>query len=487
MRNLRWVVIGLTFLMCSEVLAGNIGNRTNHSAEMIRMGHRYASKSVDAAIYNPAGTTYLADGFHLGFGNQFILKSDTLTYEGSDFKATDPVVLYPNISAVYSQNDWALSLHIGVPAGGGAKAFKDGHPVFSAYRSRILGLGNSAARQGFIAALGEMGVDEVTANAAADDQGPAASAANLNGTPSVTGKSMYIGTTVSFAYAINDWLSVALGGRMTIGLLSTVGEASYKLTLTEAGETLAAQAPELAEPINIAVNTKATGFGVSPHISIHAAPMEGLDLTLSFHMQTNMNFDREYADCPADVQADGVCTNTETGIRDVSRLLYETVEDGFALGTFRTDIPAQLNIGASYVVVPDFVRLEASFAYFFHGLATWGTEVSPGHPIYGQDKGVLYVDGWEAGLGVEFDLDVVLVSAGVLYAKNGATEESLSYLFWGNDAVSGATGATWVIDDSMTATLGITYARYFPTSSEALGMDYDWWALDVAAGMTYSF
>jgi long-subunit fatty acid transport protein len=215
--------------------------------------------------------------------------------------------------------------------------------------------------------------------------------------------------------------------------------------------------------------------------------MEGLDLTLSFHMQTNMNFDREYADCPADVQADGVCTNTETGIRDVSRLLYETVEDGFVLGTFRTDIPAQLNIGASYVVVPDFVRLEASFAYFFHGLATWGTEVSPGHPIYGQDKGVLYVDGWEAGLGVEFDLDVVLVSAGALYAKNGATEESLSYLFWGNDAVSVATGATWIIDDSMTATLGITYARYFPTSSEALGMDYDWWALDVAAGMTYSF
>ena len=145
MRNLRWVVMGLTFLMCGEVLAGNIGNRTNHSAEFIRSGSRYVSKDVDAAVYNPAGTTYLKDGFHLGLGNQFIFKEDSLTFGGEDFKANDPVFLYPNISAVYSQGDWALSLHIGVPAGGGAKAFNDGQPVFAAYSERVLALGNGLA------------------------------------------------------------------------------------------------------------------------------------------------------------------------------------------------------------------------------------------------------------------------------------------------------------------------------------------------------
>ena len=433
MRNLRWVVLGLTFLMCGEVLAGNIGNRTNHSAEMIRIGHRYASKDVDAAVYNPAGTVYLEDGWHLGFGNQFVLKSDTITFDGADYIANDPVLLYPNISAVYSQDDWALSLHIGVPAGGGAKAFKAGHPVFTAYSSKILALGNVAARQGLIDGLMDLGVDEATANTAADEQGAAASAANLNGTPNVTGKSMYLGTTLSVAYAINDWLSVAAGGRLTIGMLSTSGEASYLLTLTEAGESLAAQAPQLNDPVNIAVNTSAKGLGFSPHVSVHAAPAEGLDLTIQFNMQTNMNFDRKYADCPADAQVNGVCTNAESGIRDVSRLLYEREEDGFALGTFRTDIPAQLSIGASYVVSP-MVRFEGSFTYFFHGLATWGTEVRPDNENYGNDKGVHYVDGWESGLGIELDLEEFLVSAGFAYSKNGATQESLSYLFWGNDA-----------------------------------------------------
>ena len=40
------------------------------------------------------------------------------------------------------------------------------------------------------------GLDQAAAEGAADSVGDAASAANLNGTPSVTGKSMYIGTTL---------------------------------------------------------------------------------------------------------------------------------------------------------------------------------------------------------------------------------------------------------------------------------------------------
>ena len=43
--------------------------------------------------------------------------------------------------------------------------------------------------------------------------------------------------------------------------------------------------------MNIAVNTSASAVGFSPHISLHAAPMDGLDFTLQFQLQSNMNFD----------------------------------------------------------------------------------------------------------------------------------------------------------------------------------------------------
>ena len=120
-------------------------------------------------------------------------------------------------------------------------------------------------------------------------------------------------------------------------------------------------------------------------------------------------------------------------------------------------------------------------------MAKFGTEVSPGHPIYGQDKGELYNDGWEVGLSTEFIVDDFIISAGGLYAKNGATEESLTYLFWGNDSVSAGTGVTWNVNEAMTATLGVLYTHYFPITSEALSLDYKWYALDIALGMTYHF
>ena len=128
-------------------------------------------------------------------------------------------------------------------------------------------------------------------------------------------------------------------------------------------------------------------------------------------------------------------------------------------------------------------------------------------------------------MAVEMTVDDFIISLGALYAKMGSTPESLSFLFWNNDAISVATGATWQINDSMTATLGITFARYFPISSGDLRgtkaaeaavtaaeaveddvdteedeaaaamqaaqtpfvIDYNWYALDIALGMTYHF
>lgn len=482
MRKIHGLVLVLSAMVCGEVLAGNIGNRTNHSAEAIRLGHRATTTDVDAAVYNPAGTTFLEDGWHIGFGNQFIIKSDTLTFQGVDYVANDPVPAYPNISAAYSSGDWALSLHIGVPAGGGSKNFESGHPVFLVYGGRVAALANAQARAGFIEGLMGFGADQATAEAAADDAGDHIAAANLDGTPAVKGSSMYLGFTLSAAYAINDWLSVSAGGRFSVGMLATTGHATYQLELTESGENLAAQAPQLRDPVSIAVNSTAKGMGFSPQVSVHAEPTTGLKIAAQFLFPTVMNFDREYGDCPVDAMSESGTCAKEDGSIDVSRILYESEDDGFALGTFRTDIPAQLSLGASYQLVPELLRVESSFVYYFNRMATWGMD-----PATGEDKGVLYNDGWDTGLALEFDFNPVLFSVGTTYSKNGATPESLTFLFWGGDALAGATGATWIIDEDMTATVGLTFAKYFSAESPTLGLTYDWWVFDAAVGMTYHF
>ncbi len=518
MRNLRWLVIGLTFLMCGDVLAGNLGNRTNHSAEMVRSGHRYASTGVDAAVYNPAGTTFLKDGWHIGFGNQFIIKSDVLTYAGMDFEANDPVPLYPNISAVYSFGDFAASMHFGVPAGGGSKNFKSGHPVFLAYGARVAGLANTS-------------VQALTGNPATI----VAEGAVVQDGATVKGSSKFIGLTLSGAWAPTDWFSFSLGGRLALGTLATTGSASYLLSLNTVGNGLADSiAPQLRDPVNISVNSDASAIGFTPIVSMHFVPTEGLDVTVQYIHQTNMNFTRNYPECPTYAELedgtadpatnnDGVCLDEE-GVRDVSRLLYELESDDFDKGEFRTDIPAQLSLGAAYKI-NDMFRVEGSFVYFFNKMAKWGVEPSPSSDNYGNDKGELYTDGWETGLALEMTVDDFVISAGALYAKLGSTPESLSFLFWNNDAISVATGATWQINENMTATLGITFARYLPISSGDLRgtaaaeaavaaaegveddadteedeaaaamqaaqtpfvIDYNWYALDIALGMTYHF
>ena len=115
-------------------------------------------------------------------------------------------------------------------------------------------------------------------------------------------------------------------------------------------------------------------------------------------------------------------------------------------------------------------------------MADWGLD-----PATGTAKGDNYVDGWETGLGVELLFDELTTSAGVLYSKNGATEESLTFLFWGNDSLTFVGGASYAFNDTVDATIALSYANYFPTRSEALSLDYNWWVAAAAAGVNLHF
>ena len=98
------IVFALAFV-ASDLMAYN----SNLSVDFVKNPSRFATQDVDAAIYNPAGLARLAkDGLYIAASNQLYMKEYTFEYANKEYAADDPTYLFPNLSIVYKQNNWAM-------------------------------------------------------------------------------------------------------------------------------------------------------------------------------------------------------------------------------------------------------------------------------------------------------------------------------------------------------------------------------------------
>lgn len=124
---MRKTILTLTLSALALVtMAGGIVHNTNQSASFIRMPARDASLGLDATYFNPAGMSYLKDGFHLGLSNQFITQSRNIktTYPGlnrSEFEGKVVAPLFPSAYAIFKKGNFAASFAFN-PIGGGGGA-----------------------------------------------------------------------------------------------------------------------------------------------------------------------------------------------------------------------------------------------------------------------------------------------------------------------------------------------------------------------------
>lgn len=115
--------------------AGGLLTNTNQSAQWLRMLSRNASKQIDAVYYNPAGLTYLKDGFHVGLYNQSIWQEKSVTsnfplLNDKEYIGKVKAPLFPDVYAVWKKDNLAFSLGIGPNGGGGSATFDRGLPSF---------------------------------------------------------------------------------------------------------------------------------------------------------------------------------------------------------------------------------------------------------------------------------------------------------------------------------------------------------------------
>ncbi len=124
-----------------EAFAGGITTNTNQSVQWVRHLARGTSLDPDAVYFNPAGTAFMQDGFHISIANQFVFQNrrSEITYapfamNGGDatkrFDGKTFAPLLPNLDFVWKYKRFSIMASAGVGGGGGKAKYNNGLGAF---------------------------------------------------------------------------------------------------------------------------------------------------------------------------------------------------------------------------------------------------------------------------------------------------------------------------------------------------------------------
>jgi len=143
------LIIAALFLAASSAFAGGLLTNTNHSVHFLRNPARDASTEIDAVYTNPAGLTFLTDGFHFSLTNQSAFQTRTITSTFAPFAANNAgnptktflgeakALVIPSFQVAYKKDSYVISAEFAIAGGGGKAIFDKGVPSFEAPVSMI--------------------------------------------------------------------------------------------------------------------------------------------------------------------------------------------------------------------------------------------------------------------------------------------------------------------------------------------------------------
>jgi long-subunit fatty acid transport protein len=458
MKRLNLLVVGI--LMSSTVLfAGGLVTNTNQSAAYARTLSRNATLGIDAVYFNPAGLGFMDNGLHLSLSNQSIFQTRTITsnypfLEGTpkSYEAELTAPIFPSIYAAYKMDKWAFSAGFNIIGGGGSADFATGLPTFEVPVSSLLPLMQNM--------LGVLDQELFDATGGTDFGYRNVTEYNMNA--AFNGSSNYFGIQLGATYAINDLISVSIGGRYVIannsyeGSLSDVvidgqGPQAWAGGAVPPGDYLRAIVasnpllpPDVQNDLNyfggaLDVLTgdkelKATqsGSGFTPIIGVnlHLSDMINIAAKYEHHTKIELTNDTEVDD--VDMFPDGEKT--------------------------RADLPGMFTLGAQ---VKPLKKLSASvgFDYFLDKSAYYGNMNGSGEQINNEttiDDNAYTLHGC---LEYKF-LGILGVSAGFSTGNLGVNDSYQSDLSYGLKSTSVGGGVFVDIGELLTINAGFTYVMY---------------------------
>ena len=421
--------------------AGGLLTNTNQHSAFVRNPARFASLGIDAVYFNPAGTAFLEDGWHLSANWQMIwqdrdaidLKDNNKKYEGNVYIPCMPTVL-----AAYKTGDWTFSGFFGMPGGGGKAEFNNGLPSFG------------YLAQGMIIPQLQQKFNEQT-------QGYG----QVNGTSvgSQFESTQYIfALQLGAAYKFTENLSAYAGVRANYVSNNYQGSIYGALDAAVPNPATGQMTPMEVKG-NISVDMDQSGIAF--------APIVGVDYKVG-----DFNFAAKY-----EFRAVTTIEN-DTKTPEIGAAL-----PGFADGnTLRSDAPAMLSLAGSWQALPR-LQVMAGWNYYFEKDAKVESLMDGSDNMQKLSRNTL-----EYLFGAEFKVtEKFLVSAGIQFSNYGINDNYTSDLGFVNDSFMTGLGGKYSLTDKIDINFGYCYANYAPDNNQKTRTRYERKTHNATVGVDFRF
>lgn len=442
-----------TMLMAAFALtsfAGGLLTNTNQHAAFVRNPARYASLGIDAVYFNPAGTAFLQEGWHLSANWQMIWQSRDAIDLAADKKYEGNVYVpcMPTIMAAYKTGDWTFSGFFGMPGGGGKAEFDNGLPLFDRL---IGGLGSN---------IGAMAPVPMT----------------VNGASQFESTQYLFALQLGAAYQINDNLSAYAGVR------GNYISNNYQGTIKAVADLSAVGMPSMDV---MAVNLDMDQSGIA------FAPIVGVDYKVGdfnfaakyeFRAVTTVENDTKTMEVTANQALDAIKPGMSATIQGAAGQALGGYLGGFADGnTLRSDAPAILSLAGSWQAL-ERLQVMAGWNYYFDKDAKIESLMG------GDNMRKLSRNTIEYLFGAEFKVtEKFLVSAGIQFSNFGINDQYTSDLGFINDSFTTGVGGKYSFTDKIDLNFGYCYANYAPDNNALTGTRYERKTHNASIGVDFRF
>jgi long-subunit fatty acid transport protein len=485
----RITLLSFAVSLSSILMAGGIVTNTNQSAMFTRLQARDATIGIDAVYFNPAGLNFLPNnGLYFSLNNQTLgqtrtITSDYLYLNNSEYLGKVSAPLFPGIYAAYKMDKFAFSVGFNPIGGGGGGIYEDGLPSFEYSVSDL------------VPALASQGATDYRMDV------------------NFEGSSVFFGYQANFSYLVNDMISVAVGCRyvsaketykgylrdvelnmggtwmradaVMTGIATSAygggtamqplideGVGGYTFAQAQGGGAITADQRAQMEGGLLALgipqaqidvltlaqaqgaynqagakytatatilgdqeaDMEKTAAGFTPIVSVNIHPSEKLNIALKYEHQTTLEFENN------------TTKDFTTGFDPATGAPVTMFPDGKKA---RYDIPSQIVVGATFKPI-DKLLLSTGFHYYLDKNADWEGR---------QDS--LDGNSIEFALGAEYSLtEKLLVSAGYLYTKSGATESYQTDLSYSLPSSSIGGGFAYKVTPMIELNLAGSYTMY---------------------------
>ena len=467
MKRLNLVALSL-LIGASSVFAGGLVTNSNQSAAWARTLTREASLGVDAVYFNPAGLAQLKNGLHLSISNQSIFQTRTIVSspfgafnsypDESVYGADLAAPFFPSIYASYNLDKWAFSAGFNIIGGGGSADYKTGLPSIEMNMASLSPVVNSILGQV------DAGIEALTGT-----NPMFGTTSGYSGTMAFSGSSMYLGFQLGATYAINDIISVALGGRYVSAKNTYQGSLDAMIyapqhmggQLTYSGDYLMTVATAIGQAENPLFIGAAGALNQASKDAKVDAVQEGSGFTpiigVNLHLSDMINIAARY-----EHHTKIELTNT-TDIDDVGMFPHGAKS--------RADLPGMFSLGAQVKPI-DKLTASIGFNYFLDKSAYYGDYQtdSTGGPVYEEDEissvqinneGSIDENSWTLSASLEYKfLGIFGVSVGYNVGNLGVNDSYQSDMSYANKSSSIGGGVFVELGEVVTLNAGYVYVMY---------------------------